>query len=735
MKQIFYCIIFLLQLSIAHSQLPNGSIAPNFVATDINGDEWELYDLLNEGKKVILDISATWCGPCWDYHAAGELENLYEEFGPDGTDEFFVFLIEGDESTNIDDLYGNGESTLGNWVEGTKYPIIDSREIAEAYKINFYPTLFLICPSRETYQINQLTAAEIYNDSDVCLQASGLNNASILDYGGLEGSFCENLDFAPSIFMQNMGTNAISAATVNLTIDDVLIETIDWTGNLNTYNVNEIVFDSVFLTGGNELIIDIENVNGGLDEDLDNNIYVANLDVSPFAQEEVLEFEINLDNSPASIYWEIEDANGNILYNDGDKSIAYANASNEERYLTPLSTHLYEIALPIEACYEFRIFDNFGDGICCSNGSGNYKLTKENGEVLFEGAEFDFEKTHPFGLSDNPGVSNNASIIDMTPLPPDFCHSLIFSPQVKIQNLGGNEISELEVEISGNSESYLTHRFSTSILPGKIKTIDLPEISVSDSDDITVTIQKVNDELDIYEYRNSTSSSAFRRTTTPQNWTIDLYTGTNAHEIYWQLTDEDNEVLISGGNEVVGSSGGGQGIATINDQGAYDDNQPIIENITLPGPGCYQLMVFDDAGNGFSGGGFGVPSPYFRIRNNSVGIIVDTDGNFPDSFHANIEIVDPNSNNVLNKQLQDLILSPNPVADVLTVSIDNIENSTYHLSISSAVTGQQIISKELTVSGGNIFHQVPIRDFPPGVFNVKIQNKKTFISKRFVVSR
>ena len=468
---------------------------------------------------------------------------------------------------------------------------------------------------------------------------------------------------------------------------------------------------------------------------LDNNTYVATLAVSPFVEEEIIEFEIKLDNAPGATYWEILDASGNILYFDGNQNIAHPNASDGDKYQTSLSTHFYEIALPSAECYEFRIYDSFGGGICCGDGLGYYKLKNQNGDIILEGGEFDFEETRPFGLSNNLGAQNNASIIEMAPLPEDFCHTLTFSPQVKIQNLGGNEITELEVEIKGNWFTYLTHDFSTSIQPGKIKTINLPEISIASSDDITVSIKKVNNEIDVFDYRNSKSRSAFRRTTTPVNWTIDIYSGTNAHEIYWQIIDEDSMILISGGNEVVGASGGGQGIATPSDQGAYNNNEPIIEDITMPGPGCYQLMILDDGGNGFSGGGFGVPSPHFRIRNNTVGIIVGTDGNFLEAFHSNIEIEDPNSINQVTDNIQELKLSPNPVSDLLMISLEDIENSSYSISILNAVTGQQVLSEEIEINTRNISYQVSVNDFPAGIFIVNVESEFGRVSKRFVVSR
>src|SRR5687767_6289493 len=113
----------------ANAQLANGCIAPDFTATDINGNSWNLYTLLDQGKTVFIDISATWCGPCWSYHNSQALENLYTQYGPSGTDEVRVFFVEGDGSTNLQCLYGPSGcvgGTQGDWVTGTPYPIIDN---------------------------------------------------------------------------------------------------------------------------------------------------------------------------------------------------------------------------------------------------------------------------------------------------------------------------------------------------------------------------------------------------------------------------------------------------------------------------------------------------------------------------------------------------------------------------------------------------------------------------------
>ena len=168
MKKLLLLVLFFVAgLQMAQAQIPDGSIAPDFTGIDINGESHNLYALLNAGKHVYIDVSATWCGPCWNYHNSHAFRDLWETHGPPGTDEAFVMYIEGDGATNTACLYGPSGcvgGTQGDWVTGTPYPIIDDSGIAGLYQIAYYPTIFYICPyDKKVYEAGQLSATGLWN--------------------------------------------------------------------------------------------------------------------------------------------------------------------------------------------------------------------------------------------------------------------------------------------------------------------------------------------------------------------------------------------------------------------------------------------------------------------------------------------------------------------------------------------------------------------------------------------
>lgn len=162
MKKIMICMLLLMLLGRSgQAQLADGTVAPDFTATDINGVSHNLYDLLNQGKTVYIEFSATWCGICWNYHNTHALRNMWNTYGPPGTNEAFVFFIESYSPSNTACLYGAAgcnSSTKGNWVADTPYPIIDNAAIGDTYSVDGYPTVYCICPgSKKVYQTGTMS--------------------------------------------------------------------------------------------------------------------------------------------------------------------------------------------------------------------------------------------------------------------------------------------------------------------------------------------------------------------------------------------------------------------------------------------------------------------------------------------------------------------------------------------------------------------------------------------------
>jgi len=154
--------------------LENGSIAPDFNLTDINGNQHNLYAYLDQGKTVYIDFFACHCPTCWNYHSSHALSNLYDLFGP-GTDSnnVFVFAIELDANNGLNEFYGISGDTRGNWVEGTNYPQINPEgntrtQIMTDFRVDYYPLIYAICPDKKVTVIGTKTTAQLYEHVATC---------------------------------------------------------------------------------------------------------------------------------------------------------------------------------------------------------------------------------------------------------------------------------------------------------------------------------------------------------------------------------------------------------------------------------------------------------------------------------------------------------------------------------------------------------------------------------------
>lgn len=182
--RIFSLVLFL-STGFSFGQLPNGSIAPDFEFSDLNGNSHHLYQYLDEGKVVFVKFFACHCPNCWAYHNTETLRELYNAYGPDGTDQIRVVMIEHDQY-NADAFYGQGGYTQGDWTLNNPIPMIDAegtdRWIFDAYGMNYYPLVYKICPDKTTEVIStSLSWSTLYQKANDCpgtLELEDLNQGS-----------------------------------------------------------------------------------------------------------------------------------------------------------------------------------------------------------------------------------------------------------------------------------------------------------------------------------------------------------------------------------------------------------------------------------------------------------------------------------------------------------------------------------------------------------------------------
>ena len=407
-------------------------VVPNFKLTDIEGNEHVLYDYLNDGKTIILDVSATWCPPCWDLHSLLTLEYLHQTYGPDGTDELVVIFCEGDPDTTTEDLLGTGTNTLGDWTKNVTYIIVDEEEVDSGF-LDYYapfgfPTVSGICPDGT---INQNLGREFYTGmlqvfDGQCNSFTEVSEVAILDHD-MSRKACLNSPIQQSLRIANVGQ--ITSPEFNLVVerDGVILS--------ETLISDTISFDPDFeptfidvppftLESEGEVTFRIQ----GLGDNPVNDTLKVNYSES-VKSTNIIKVYIQADsNSNLDITnWKIVDENGQDVI---ETQVLESNTIYEETY-----------ELPGNGCYTIVFSEGYWDGI-----AGEVRFTDSNGVVILDGytqrhLEEGFEVTEMGVVSTDdliseddiviaPNITQDIVRIDVSEVVKNKAHSLsIFNTQ------------------------------------------------------------------------------------------------------------------------------------------------------------------------------------------------------------------------------------------------------------------------------------------------------------------
>lgn len=315
----------------AFAQLAPGSTAPNWTFTDLNGNSWTLYSLTAQGQTVFIDVSATWCAPCWNYHNTHALRDIYDEYGPAGTivpNQIMVFYIEGDAATTIADLNGTGSNTQGNWVTGTTYPIIDpgsaTTQFNNDYNIGYFPTIYKVCPDNKIYEVGQMNSQGLLNTIGSCPSTT----ADAYATAGPVSLNCVST-FAPTITLKNNAmTGNLTSCDITYAYDGGGSAVLNWTGTLAPGATTAVSLPSQTFTAGSHYVdVTVDNANSGGDGNIFNNdgtynfsVNTANATATPYTNNmSSSSFPYNnwiVENPDGDYTWERGTTNGGSLWMD-----------------------------------------------------------------------------------------------------------------------------------------------------------------------------------------------------------------------------------------------------------------------------------------------------------------------------------------------------------------------------------------------------------------------------------
>ena len=192
---------------------------------------------------------------------------------------------------------------------------------------------------------------------------------------------CGETVITPTINLTNFGLNDITAAVITWQIDNGTTNTINFNGALSQNETESFVLDPIDLTEGSySFNVVLVSVNGTNDQNDQNNSISDDFSIGgsddQYGTLQVV-LELLTDDYAEETSWEFREVGGSVLYSD-----SYNEGSDDN------TTFIETFNVELDNCYEFELFDSYGDGICCQYGEGEYSLSTSTGEIIFEGAEF-----------------------------------------------------------------------------------------------------------------------------------------------------------------------------------------------------------------------------------------------------------------------------------------------------------------------------------------------------------
>ena len=280
----------------------------------------------------------------------------------------------------------NGTS-IPNLLQGESFTINESWTLANVYDF-FTLGVVAFVQNNSTKEILQAAKGKPTATADVALDAATFSVKNV------SPSVCDGT-VTPVINIRNYGGDELYTVGVSYSVNGGSPENYVWEGSLPFFEDVDIELPpltDVSLNATNMLTVSTFNPNGGMDQNMMNDEATQNFffNTSAYNNAHVLwegtqlELYILTDNYPGETTWDVVNSAGIVIAAGGP----YADQATE---------YTEYINMPLGSdCYQFTIYDVFGDGLCChaTYGSGDYRLTNlsTNEIITMNGGDVDFDE-------------------------------------------------------------------------------------------------------------------------------------------------------------------------------------------------------------------------------------------------------------------------------------------------------------------------------------------------------
>jgi hypothetical protein len=182
--------------------------------------------------------------------------------------------------------------------------------------------------------------------------------------------------YNPEIVIKNYGSDTLHQLEIHYGVDGNYTNNYTWFGGLGMTDTVSVSLPPVsFGAGAHSFDLYIDQPNGNADEfAYDDSMHVS-FNATNIYNTNYIVIQLKTDNSPNECSWQVKDDQGTILF-------------QRNNFTGTLSLYTDTIVLP-NGCFNVTMYDSFGDGVCCYNGNGYFRLYRGGaGTPLYSSGDY-----------------------------------------------------------------------------------------------------------------------------------------------------------------------------------------------------------------------------------------------------------------------------------------------------------------------------------------------------------